>query len=92
MQQTIKRPLITEKNAIQNAAGTYVFEVDRRASKDDIRLAVEKMFSVKVDSIRTVNCRGRAKMNKYGPGNVPYWKKAFVKLAAGEKIPLFEGA
>jgi large subunit ribosomal protein L23 len=92
MQEVIKKPLVTEKNAILNAAGVYIFEVDRKASKDAIRVAVEKSFGVKVDSIRTMNCRGRAKANKFGYGQIPYWKKAFVKLAAGEKIALFEGA
>ena len=92
MKRVIKKPLITEKNAIQNSAGVYIFEVDRDATKPEIRTAVEKAFSVKVDSIRTVNCRGRAKANKFGYGQVPHWKKAFVKLVAGEKIALFEGA
>lgn len=92
MQNIIKKPLITEKNAIQNSSGVYIFEVNREATKTDIRSAVEKSFGVKVDSVRTVNCRGRAKANKFGFGNIPHWKKAFVKLAKGEKIALFEGA
>lgn len=92
MTGVIKRPLITEKNAILNAAGIYIFEVETSASKPEIKAAVQSAFSVKVDSVRTVNCRGAAKANKYGRGRVPYWKKAFVKLQAGEKIGLFEGA
>jgi large subunit ribosomal protein L23 len=92
MKQIIKRTLITEKNTIHNAAGVYVFEVDVAASKPDIQTAVEKSFKVKVDSVRTAVCRSRAKMTKYGRGKTPYWKKAYVKLAAGEKIALFEGA
>lgn len=92
MQYVIKRPLITEKNTIHNAAGVYVFEVDLKADKDMVKAAIEKNFKVKVDSVRTSVCRGRAKMNKFGRGAVPRWKKALVKLAAGEKIALFEGA
>ena len=92
MQYVIKRPLITEKNTLHNAAGVYVFEVDLNADKKDIKAAVEKKFKVKVDSIRTSVCRGRAKNNKFGRGAVPRWKKALVKLSAGEKIALFEGA
>lgn len=92
MQNVIKKPLITEKNTLHNAAGVYVFEVDMKADKDVIKTAVEKKFKVKVDSIRTAICRGRSKTNKFGRGAVPRWKKALVKLAPGEKIALFEGA
>lgn len=92
MNQVLKRPLVTEKNTIHNAAGVYVFEVDLKAKKDQIKFEVEKLFKVKVDSIRTSICRGRAKNNRFGAGAVPRWKKALVKLEAGEKIALFEGA
>ncbi len=91
MKQLIKKPLITEKNTILNAAGVYVFEVVAEASKPEIKTAVEKGFGVKVLSIKTSNCRGSAKANKFGFGRVPHWKKAFVRLAPGEKIALFEG-
>jgi large subunit ribosomal protein L23 len=91
MKNIIKRTLITEKNTIHNAEGVYVFEVSLDSSKPDIRTAVEKNFKVKVDSVRTSVCRGRGKTTKYGRGKAPYWKKAYVKLAAGEKIALFEG-
>lgn len=92
MLYTIKRPLVTEKNSLMAESNVYVFEVDRKASKVDIRAAVEKAFRVKVQSVRTSICRGRAAKNKFGLGKVPYWKKAMVKLAPGEKISLFEGA
>ena len=91
MKQTIKRPLITEKNTYHNASGVYVFEVDLSANKTDVKAAVEKNFKVKVDSIRTSVGRGRSKMTKFGPGKVVHWKKAYVKLLEGEKIALFEG-
>lgn len=92
MKRVIKAPLVTEKNTYHSAAGVYVFEVDKTASKTEIRAAIEKNFGVKVDSVRTANCRGHNKMTKFGPTKTPYWKKAFVKLKAGEKIALFEGA
>jgi large subunit ribosomal protein L23 len=92
MKQIIKKPLITEKNTIHNAAGVYVFEVVSEATKTEIKTAVEKGFGVKVESVKTANCRGRAKANKFGFGAVAHWKKAYIHLAAGEKIALFEGA
>lgn len=91
MKQVIKRPLITEKNTYHNAAGIYVFEVDLDSDKTEIKSAVEKNFKVKVQSVKTSVCRGHAKMTKFGYGRVPRWKKAYVKLAAGDKIALFEG-
>ena len=91
METKIVRPLITEKNTVHNATGVYIFEVRPSASKSEIRLDVEKSFGVKVDSVRTANCRGRAKVTKFGFGKTPKWKKAFVQLKAGEKIALFEG-
>ena len=91
MKQVIKAPLITEKNTYHNAAGVYVFEVDIKSTKTDIKHAVEKNFKVKVDSVRTNICRGHSKQTKFGLTKVPYWKKAYVKLIEGEKIALFEG-
>lgn len=91
MKNIIKAPLITEKNTYHNAAGVYVFEVEMKSSKTDIRTAVEKNFKVKVDSVRTSVCRGHSKNSKFGATKVAYWKKAYVKLTPGEKIALFEG-
>lgn len=91
MRQIVRKPLITEKNTIHNAAGVYVFEVHFDSSKPEIKTAVEKSFNVKVESVRTAVCRGRAKYTKFGVTKAAHWKKAYVKLAAGEKIALFEG-
>lgn len=91
MKQVIKKPLITEKNTYHNAAGVYVFEVSTDADKNQIRFEVEKKFKVKVSSVRTAVCRARTKTTRFGLGKIAYWKKAYVKLAAGEKIALFEG-
>ncbi len=92
MHYLIKRPLVTEKNSILAETGVYVFEVDRKATKEEIKKEVEKYFKVKVAAVRTANCRSRTKRTKMGIGKVQYWKKAIVKLGAGEKIKLFEGA
>lgn len=83
---------MTEKNSLMAENNVYVFEVDKKATKPEIKKAVEKAFRVKVASVKTAVCRGRASRNKFGYGKVPYWKKAMVKLAPGEKISLFEGA
>ncbi|MNK11989.1 50S ribosomal protein L23 [compost metagenome] len=91
MKHVIKSPLVTEKNTYHNAAGVYVFEVDLKATKTEIKSSVEKNFKVKVDSVRTSVCRGHSKQTKFGLTKVPYWKKAYVKLVEGEKIALFEG-
>lgn len=92
MKNIIKSPIITEKNTLHQAAGVYVFEVEKSATKTDIKKAVEESFKVKVAGVRTANARGRSKQTRFGLTNAPHWKKAFVKLAAGEKIAVFEGA
>ncbi len=89
MLQIIKRPLVSEKNALhQEAANVYAFEVDRTASKDQIKKAIEVAFRVKVDSVRTMISRGQ----RTRAGAPKPWKKALVKLKQGEKISVFEGA
>lgn len=88
----LKRPMITEKSTIQAAAGTYLFEVERNADKADIKAAVEKAFNVKVNSVRTQVCRDRARRTGKSVSKIKYWKKAFVRLAPGDKIDIFEGA
>lgn len=92
MLDVIKRPLVTEKNSIYNSLNTYVFEVDVKARKTQIKSAIESAFQVKVEGVRTVNCRNRSRRAGAKMSPVSYWKKAFVKLAPGEKISLFEGA
>ncbi len=92
MYYVIKRPLVTEKNSILAEKGVYVFEVTKEATKSEIKMAVEKYFRVKVANVNTANCRGRSKRTKFGIGKPVAWKKALVRLKAGEKISLFEGA
>lgn len=92
MHGIIKKPLVTEKNSMHSALGAYAFEVDRKATKLEVRKAVETLFDVKVDSVRTMVCRDRSKRVGASYSRVKYWKKALVKLKAGEKIAMFEGA
>ncbi|MAE74510.1 MAG: 50S ribosomal protein L23 [Bdellovibrionaceae bacterium] len=91
MLYVIKKPLITEKNSLLAEQNIYAFEVDTKATKTDIREAVEKSFNVKVENIRTQICRGRGRRTRFGLSRPKYWKKALVKLKANEKISLFEG-
>jgi large subunit ribosomal protein L23 len=92
MSSVIKRPLVSEKNSMHAEKGVYAFEVNREATKTDVKTAVEKSFKVKVISVNTTVCRDRSRRTKGGQSQPKYWKKALVKLAAGEKISLFEGA
>jgi large subunit ribosomal protein L23 len=92
MIEVIKRPLVSEKNAIHAEYNTYSFEVDLRSSKTDIKLAIEQAFRVKVAGVRTMLFRGRFFRKQAGLGKPQLRKKALVKLVEGEKIALFEGA
>jgi large subunit ribosomal protein L23 len=92
MLDVIKRPLVSEKNAIHAEYNTYSFEVDLNATKADIRSAIEKNFRVKVEHVRTMIFRGRFFRKQAGLGKPKLRKKALVKLVEGEKIALFEGA
>jgi large subunit ribosomal protein L23 len=88
----IKAPLVTEKGTlVSERAGQIVFEVDGRASKREIKVAVERLFDVKVAAVRTANCLGKARF-RFGRrvGKRPNWKKAYVTLAEGQTIDLLE--
>lgn len=91
MSQIIKKPLVTEKTNLLAEKGIYVFKVNRSASKTLIKDQVEKYFQVKVESIKTSIARKKGKRTRMGVGRVKYWKKAFIRLKAGEKISVFEG-
>ena len=90
----IRRPLITEKTSIQREDGrTIVFEVALGANKVEIRRAIETLLGSKVDSVRTSIAHGKEKRQGRYAGRRSDWKKAFVKLREGEKVPEFlEGA
>ena len=90
----IRRPLVTEKTSIQREDGrTIVFEVAARANKIEIRGAVEHLLGSKVASIRTSITHGKVKRQGRFMGQRSDWKKAWVKLREGQKVPEFlEGA
>jgi len=88
----IKKPIISEKSMKLAKEGLYTFLVDKFARKPAIKKAVEAQFDVKVESVKTVNIKGRSKMQKsrkgwYATGKA---KKAYVVLKKGHKIGLFE--
>lgn len=86
--QVLKKPVITEKSVdAKERARTLCFQVDRHATKVDIREAVQTVFKVKVDSVRTAVYEGKMRRRGRTQGHRPDWKKAYVKLKAGEKIP-----
>ena len=86
----IRRPLVTEKTTIARETGeVVVFEVARNATKIDVRRAVEKLFNIKVLSVRTQIQHGKFKRQGRFEGQRPDWKKAWVRLKAGEKVPDF---
>jgi large subunit ribosomal protein L23 len=90
----IRRPLVTEKTTILREDGrTIVFQVAARASQVEIRHAIEKLLGSKVESIRTAIAHGKIKRQGRFSGRRPDWKKAYVRLKDGEKMPEFlEGA
>jgi large subunit ribosomal protein L23 len=90
----IRRPLITEKTSILREDGrTIVFEVAAQANKVEIRHAVEQLLGSKVDAVRTSITHGKVKRQGRFAGRRSDWKKAYVKLREGAKIPEFlEGA
>ena len=84
----IRRPLITEKGlTVKETEGTLVFEVAPTATKTDVKKAVETLFKVKVAAIRTANVEGKERRRGQFAGYRPDWKKAYVRLKAGEKMP-----
>ncbi len=88
----IKRPLITEKTSIQKEEnGQVTFEVDRKANRIEIKRAVEKIFNVRVDGVRTMQIKGKYKQRGRIIGKRKDWKKAIVTLGPGERIEFFEG-
>jgi large subunit ribosomal protein L23 len=92
--EVIRRPLVTEKTSILREDGrTIVFQVAKQANKLEIKRAVEQLLGSKVSSIRTSIAHGKVKRQGRFAGQRPDWKKAFVTLREGQKMPEFlEGA
>lgn len=85
------RPIVTEKSTSQlNGLNDVVFEVNLGANKIQIKEAVEQFYGVKVDGVRTLVVRGKIKRSGRFSGKRSNWKKAYVRLAAGESINVHE--
>ena len=93
VQEIIRRPLITEKSTeLRDDKGIIAFEVARGANKIQVKRAVETQFKVKVAEVRIANVHGKVRRQGRFVGRRPDWKKAYVRLVAGEKpIEFFEG-
>ncbi len=86
----IRRPLVTEKGVEKkDSERTLCFEVALDANKTQVKSAVEKLFKVKVEEVRTANFEGKLRRRGKFAGYRSDWKKAYVKLKAGQKIPDF---
>ena len=86
--EVIRRPLITEKgHAKREAERTLCFEVHPDANKIQIKQAVETVFKVKVENVRTSNYAGKLRRRGRFTGYASDWKKAYVRLQAGQKVP-----
>ncbi|MBO5179688.1 MAG: 50S ribosomal protein L23 [Clostridia bacterium] len=76
----IIRPIITEKSSFAQSEGKYTFEVNKKATKIEIRNAVEKLFEVKVKDVATINMKGKPKRQGAHEGKTSDWKKAIVTI------------
>jgi large subunit ribosomal protein L23 len=89
----IRAPRVSEKTArLQEISNQYVFEVATTATKGDIKVAIEKLFDVKVEAVNVVNVKGKSKAFKFRMGRRPDWRKAYVKLAEGQSIDVMAKA
>lgn len=92
MRTILKSNITTERTALlREQNNEYVFEVDRRATKHQIKQAVEQAFKVKVDDVRTMVAAGKPRRVGRFEGKTSTWKKAFVRLKKNEVITIFEG-
>ena len=100
--EILKSPVVTEKSVIlkedsseentaRKAGQVLTFRVDKKATKPEIKSAVEEIFNVKVSTVRTVQYEGKVKKRGRQEGRRPSWKKAFVTLKPGDNIEFFEG-
>jgi large subunit ribosomal protein L23 len=90
--RAVIRPVVTEKSSEQYARlREYTFEADANASKHEIREAIERLFGVKVTSVRTMVQPSKRRTRGRSQGRRPKWKKALVRLAEGDTIEIFEG-
>lgn len=87
----IRAPRVSEKTArVQEVSNQYVFEVDTDATKADIKVAVEKLFDVRVEAVNVLNVKGKNKAFKNRMGRRAGWRKAYVTLAEGQSIDVMK--
>ncbi len=85
------RPILTEKTTtVQSADNVYTFEVGESANKLQIKNAVQNLFGVQVEDVRTIVVRGKTKRFGWHFGKRSNWKKAYVRLADGDSLNFFE--
>lgn len=89
--QILIQPVLTEKTNSLREQGKYVFKVDVRATKTSVKEAVRKLFNVHPISCTIINITPKPKRQRGKAGYTATWKKATVRLQAGEKISVFEG-
>jgi large subunit ribosomal protein L23 len=87
MYQIIRYPHVSEKTArLQAESNQYVFEVSMDATKGQIKQAVEGLFEVNVENVQVVKLKGKSKSFRFRPGRQKDWKKAYVRIKAGQTI------
>ena len=87
--EIIIRPIVSERSFDMMSENKYTFEVARDANKYQIKDAIEELFSVKVESVNTINVKPKKKRVRYIAGYTRQWKKAVVTLKEGETIEIF---
>ena len=90
MRSIIIHPIVTEKSVRLQKENKYVFRVDPRATKPEIKKAVEEMFGVTVLKVNTINVKGKRKRLGRFEGRTSSWKKAIVFVKPGERIKAFD--
>ncbi|MCR5741602.1 MAG: 50S ribosomal protein L23 [Gammaproteobacteria bacterium] len=88
--EIVRRPIITEKSMKLVEAGKYTFEVDKRATRTEVKAAVEELFNVKVESVNIINGLKKEKRVGRYTGLLPAVTKAIVTLEKGHKIEIFQ--
>jgi len=90
--EVIKRPVVTEKSTVAQQDNKYTFAVDRKATKHDVRDAIEHVFKVTVENVSTIKMPSKYKRVGKNIGKTSPWKKAIVTLKEGDRIEFMEGA
>jgi large subunit ribosomal protein L23 len=87
----LEKPMVTEKAVDKASEGKYTFRVVPKASKPEIKKAIERTFNVRVTKVNVANYKGKERIRGRTRGKTVSWKKAVITLKKGDKIELFEG-